>query len=134
MLSTYERAEILYAENTWYVKGDQRNYLSMIKLLACRVKVMSSRVTSPWRDKAVLENLCLPTSRSFTFHSCSDGKEMYKNAWCTCKVVVLLIKPTSTFLPSSLLSPCVLFDGRCIFPFALCKVYQINFCKAFFLL
>ena len=27
----------------------------------------------------------------FTSLSCSDGKEMYKKAWCTCKVVVLLI-------------------------------------------
>ena len=28
---------------------------------------------------------------SFTLQSCSDGKEMFKRAWCTCKVVVLLI-------------------------------------------
>ena len=27
----------------------------------------------------------------FTMSTCKDGKEMYKNAWCTCKVVVLLI-------------------------------------------
>ena len=27
----------------------------------------------------------------FTSKSCSDGKEMYKKAWCTCKVVVLSI-------------------------------------------
>ena len=26
-------------------------------------------------------------------YSCKNGKEMYKKAWCTCKVVVLLIKP-----------------------------------------
>ena len=28
---------------------------------------------------------------SFTSKSCNDGKEMYKNACCICKVVVLLI-------------------------------------------
>ena len=27
----------------------------------------------------------------FTSYSCSDGKEMYKKAWCTCRVVVLPI-------------------------------------------
>ena len=26
-------------------------------------------------------------------YSCKNGKEMYKKACCTCKVVVLLIKP-----------------------------------------
>ena len=34
----------------------------------------------------------------------SDGKEMYKKAWCTCRVVVLLIKPIA-FLMFSLPSP-----------------------------
>ena len=29
----------------------------------------------------------------FTLQSGNDGKEMYKKAWCKCKVVVLLIKP-----------------------------------------
>ena len=33
--------------------------------------------------------------------SCSDGKEMYKKAWCTCNNVVFLIKPIA-FLPFSL--------------------------------
>ena len=28
----------------------------------------------------------------FTSQSCSDGKEMYKKTWCTCRVVVLPIK------------------------------------------
>ena len=28
---------------------------------------------------------------SFTLQSCSDGKEMFKRAWCRCKVVVLPI-------------------------------------------
>ena len=44
------------------------------------------------------ESCCLvfPSStkrefRHFTLQSCSDGKEMYKKASCTCKVVVLLI-------------------------------------------
>ena len=39
----------------------------------------------------------------FTSWSCSDGKEMYKKAWCTCKMVVLLIKSIAFFkfsLPS----------------------------------
>ena len=27
-----------------------------------------------------------------TSYSCSDGKEIYKRTWCTCKVVVFLIK------------------------------------------
>ena len=41
---------------------------------------------------------CLtPKSRS------SDGKEMYKKAWCTCRVVVLLFKSTA-FLTFSFLS------------------------------
>ena len=34
------------------------------------------------------QNLKLET---FSSESGNDGKEMYKNAWCTCKVVVLLI-------------------------------------------
>ena len=34
---------------------------------------------------------------NFTSQSCSDGKEMYKKVWCTCKVVVLLIKPIECF-------------------------------------
>ena len=29
----------------------------------------------------------------FRSYSSSDGKEMYKKAWCTCKIIVLLIKP-----------------------------------------
>ena len=29
----------------------------------------------------------------FTSYSCKNGKEMYKQVWCTGKVVVLLIKP-----------------------------------------
>ena len=35
--------------------------------------------------------------------SCSDGEEMYKKAWCACKVVVLLIKSIA-FWPFLLLS------------------------------
>ena len=35
--------------------------------------------------------------RTFTLWSCSDGKEMYKKEWCTCKVVVLPSKPTAFF-------------------------------------
>ena len=34
-----------------------------------------------------------------TSQLCSEGKEMYKKAWCTCRVVVLLIKPI-VFWPS----------------------------------
>ena len=36
-------------------------------------------------------------------YSCIDGKEMYKKAWCMCKIIVLLIKPIA-FLPLSLVS------------------------------
>ena len=39
-----------------------------------------------------------------TPYLCSDGNEMYKKAWWTCKVVVLLIKPIA-FLMFSLPSP-----------------------------
>ena len=39
-----------------------------------------------------------------TSYSCIDGKEMYKKAWCMCKIIVLLIKPIA-FLPLSLMSP-----------------------------
>ena len=35
--------------------------------------------------------------------SCKNGKEMYKKAWCMCKVAVLLIKPIAFFMFSSLL-------------------------------
>ena len=31
--------------------------------------------------------------RHFRVVTCIDGKEMYKKAWCTCEIVVLLIKP-----------------------------------------
>ena len=44
---------------------------------------------------------------SFTSKSCNDGKEMYKKALCTCKVIKLLFcqfKPIA-FLPFSLPSP-----------------------------
>ena len=44
----------------------------------CKVVVLCSR--SPQNVKLGI----------FTSKSCSDGKEMYKKAWCTCKVVVLL--------------------------------------------
>ena len=40
-------------------------------------------------------------SGTFTLQSGNDSKEMYKKAWCTCKLVVLLIKPIA-FLPFSL--------------------------------
>ena len=33
----------------------------------------------------------------FTSWSCNDGKEMYKKAWCTCRVVVLLISTNCFF-------------------------------------
>ena len=33
----------------------------------------------------------------FSSQSCNDGKEMYKKALCTCKVVVLLILPYRFF-------------------------------------
>ena len=39
-----------------------------------------------------------------TSQSCSDGKEMYNKAWCTCKIVVLVIKPIA-FLTFSLPKP-----------------------------
>ena len=42
---------------------------------------------------------CLFFSRSMlTSYSCSDGKEMYKKTWCTCKVVVFLIKTYCFFV------------------------------------
>ena len=41
--------------------------------------------------------------RHFQLWSCKKGKKMYKKVWCTCKVVVLLIKPI-VFLMFSLLS------------------------------
>ena len=28
--------------------------------------------------------------RHFLLYSCSDGKELYKKAWCTCRVIVVL--------------------------------------------
>ena len=34
------------------------------------------------------------------WQSCNDGWEMYKNAWCTCKVVVLLIETLPFSMPS----------------------------------
>ena len=40
----------------------------------------------------------------FGIFMCSDGKEMYKKAWCTCKVVFFLSKPIA-FLTFSLASP-----------------------------
>lgn len=40
----------------------------------------------------------------FTSQSCSDGKEMYKRVWCTCKIVGLLIEPI-VFLSFLFLSP-----------------------------
>ena len=40
----------------------------------------------------------------FTSQSCSDGKEMYKKAWYTCKIVVLVIKPIA-FVEFPLPSP-----------------------------
>ena len=40
----------------------------------------------------------------FTSQSCCDDNKMYKKAWRTCKVVVLLIKPIA-FLPFSFPSP-----------------------------
>ena len=33
----------------------------------------------------------------FTFYSCSDSKEMYKKACCTCRVVVLPLQPIPFF-------------------------------------
>ena len=33
----------------------------------------------------------------FTSLQCKNGKEMYKEVWCTCEVVVLLIKPFVLF-------------------------------------
>ena len=46
---------------------------------------------------------------SFTSKSCNDGKEMYKKAWCTCKIIVLTIETFCFFAvlvtsPSSLSS------------------------------
>ena len=38
----------------------------------------------------------------FTSQSCSDGKDMYKKAPRTCKVIVLLYKPTTCLVTSSL--------------------------------
>ena len=37
--------------------------------------------------------LCQREIRHFHVVVVRDGKEMYKKAWCTCKIVVLLIKP-----------------------------------------
>ena len=53
------------------------------------------------RERKFRRRFC--TSSSFSCRSRSDSKEMYKKAWCTCKIVVLLIKPIAfvTFpLPS----------------------------------
>ena len=36
-------------------------------------------------------NLQKGKEKYYSKQQCSDGKEMYKKAWCTCKVVVLLI-------------------------------------------
>ena len=49
----------------------------------------------------------------FIWQSCSDSKEMYKKVWCTCKVVVCLIKPLLF-----LLSRC-----RCISNFPLFMIH-----------
>ena len=51
----------------------------------------------------------------FTPYSCSDDKEMYKKAWCTCKVVVLRNKPIA-FLTFSLPSPLSLLKLPIYFP------------------
>ena len=48
-----------------------------------RKKISSSLVTS----------LIKCEIRHFPSQSCSNGKEMYNKAWCTCKLVVLLNKP-----------------------------------------
>ena len=37
----------------------------------------------------------------FSSQSCSDDKDIFQKVWCTCKIVVLLIKPF-VFLPFSL--------------------------------
>ena len=49
----------------------------------------------------------------FMWQSCCDSKEMYKKVWCTCKVVVCLIKPLLF-----LLSRC-----RCISNFPLFMIH-----------
>ena len=51
----------------------------------------------------------------FMSYSCSDGKEMYKKAWCTCKVIVLLIQ---TYC---------LFASRLPSPSSSLKLHNINY-------
>ena len=58
-----------------------------------------SRISEDWRYREMLcfkracVWACLFFSRGIlTSYSCSDGKEIYKRTWCTCKVVVFLIK------------------------------------------
>ena len=51
--------------------------------------------------KSKIYRLAVPV---LTLQLCRGGKEMYQKAWCTCRVVVLLIKPTA-FLTFPLPSP-----------------------------
>ena len=62
------------------------------------------------RDNTLMQSLGLSLGwkwsplGTITLQTCNDGKEMYKKARCTCKVVVLRNKPIA-FLPFSLPSP-----------------------------
>ena len=52
--------------------------------------------TQTEKQNFIVACLCSPYNTKlgiFTSQSCKNRKEMYNKAWCTCKVVVLLIKP-----------------------------------------
>ena len=52
----------------------------------------------------------------FTSYLCKNGKEVYEKAWCTCKVVVLLMKPVVFFNTFSLPSRCWILKSLIFFP------------------
>ena len=72
--------------------------------------------------------------RIFTSQSCSDGKKMYKKAWCTCKVVFCQSNPISiAFLPFSLplLSSSSLLKVPIVYK-RVCFVKEVNKATTFF--
>ena len=68
----------------------------MLRVKSCNVKLNSENVFR-YLEKTKKPVILCPSPpqnvklRTFTSQSCNDGKEMYKKALCSCKVVVLLI-------------------------------------------
>ena len=79
-----------------FLKGDYSNLLTLSIVGEPSWSWIPKKSIQVQKGKEKFVVVCLRSPQNlkvgnFTLQSCSDGKEVYQKAWCTCKVVVLLI-------------------------------------------